>query len=60
MPWQATDLDRLLTRTGEGLHFDARQVGTNRQPVGGFLPLSEIPDRQPHRVYLDLDRPRII
>jgi DUF1680 family protein len=60
MPWQATDLDRLLTRTGEGLHYDARQVGTNRQPVGGFLPLSEIPDRQPHRVYLDLDRPRII
>ncbi|MGI3783488.1 MAG: beta-L-arabinofuranosidase domain-containing protein, partial [Janthinobacterium lividum] len=52
MPRESVDLDRLLFRTGERLEFASTQAGTNRQPVGGFRPLADVPDGRPHRIYL--------
>ena len=60
VPLSSVDLNAVLVRTDEKLHFAANQPGTHRQPTGGFLPLSEVVDRQPHRVYLDVDHARLI
>jgi DUF1680 family protein len=58
-PWEMVDLDAAFTRR-DGLRYRPVGAGTARQPVGHYLPLAEVPDRAPYRVYADVDAPRII
>jgi DUF1680 family protein len=60
IPWAMIDLNAAFSRDDEGLHFTPNYTGTARLKVGSFKPLSEFPDRFPHRVYFDVDAPRIV
>ncbi|TDE89188.1 hypothetical protein EXU48_20900 [Occultella glacieicola] len=63
-PWEMVDLDEALVRqdagNGDGPRYRPVGVGTARLPLGDLRPLSEIAERTPHRVYFDLDDPRIV
>jgi uncharacterized protein len=59
VPWDMVDLDAAFERT-EGLTYTPRSLGTARLAPGDFVPLRDVPDRAPYRVYSDVDRPRIL
>lgn len=49
-----------MSRTGEGLRFRVNDAGGGGQATGEFIPLYEVPERLPYRVYFDLDAPRFL
>lgn len=59
-PLDVLDVEDLLVPDTDDLHLRPAWRGAAEQPVGSFRPLAEIPERWPHRVYHDLDDPRVI
>ena len=48
-------------RTGPGLHFRITgHIPGSEQQVSEFRPFSEFAEREPYRIYFDLDRPRFL
>lgn len=60
VPWLMVQWDSFLARKEGELVFVPVAPGTGRMPTGAFRPFYEFEEHQPYRVYLDLDRPRII
>jgi hypothetical protein len=60
VPWPMVQWDSLLSRKEAELVFVPVAPGTGRMPTGAFRPFYDFGEHQPYRVYLDLDRPRII
>jgi uncharacterized protein len=60
VPWEMDEWESFLKRRDNSLTFDPVAPGTARMPTGSFRPLYEVPENIPHRVYHDLDHPRII
>jgi hypothetical protein len=60
VPWQMLDWDSLLIRDGQRLAFRPVAPGAAPLPAGDFRPLYDFPERHPHRVYFDLDAPRLL
>ncbi len=58
-PSVMVDLQRAFVRE-EGLRYRPVGPGTGRLPQGPLVPLADIPQRHPHRVYFDVGAPRII
>jgi uncharacterized protein len=59
-PLELIDVQHLLARDDDSLTFRPTHRGAAEQPVGVFTALSQVPERRPHRVYHDLDAPRVI
>ena len=57
-PWQMVDPDDAFRRE-EGLRYVPVGKGTARRP-GEYVPLSNIPELFPYRLYADIDAPRVI
>lgn len=59
VPWSMVDLAAAFTKEAP-LRYRPLSLGTARLPVGPLVPLGQIPERYPCRVYMDVDAPRII
>jgi hypothetical protein len=59
LPWSMVDLTAAFTQETP-LRYRPLNLGTARLPVGPLVPLSQIPERYPCRVYMDVDAPRVV